>query len=148
MRKMFFILFIIGSLCTLNSCNRKSSSGSDAKGIQFEKGSLNEVLSKAKIKGKPVFMDVYASWCGPCREMERTVFRDAKVAEFFNANFINYRVDGEKGEGVNIVKKYRIQGYPSLIYLDADGKPIHVEFGAVATSGFLNMGKKALQKVR
>ncbi|MFN4256425.1 MAG: thioredoxin family protein, partial [Saprospiraceae bacterium] len=70
-----------------------------AQGMNFEHGTWAEVLAKAKAENKPIFMDAYTVWCGPCKMMSNQTFPDAKVAELFNARFVNVKVDMEKGEG-------------------------------------------------
>lgn len=160
-RIILFLLVLTTALITFDSCSRsssKSSSGSkssgssssstaDANGIKFESGSLESVLSKAKQTGKPIFIDMYASWCGPCREMEKKVFTNKEVAKFFNTNFISYRIDGEKGKGPDLVKRFRVMGYPSLIYLAPDGQLIHNEMGALSTQELIRQGRQALMKM-
>jgi thiol:disulfide interchange protein len=68
-------------------------------GIQFFNGTFKEALAAAKAQKKPLFFDAYASWCGPCKTMEREVYTDPKVAAYFNEKFISIKVDMEKGEG-------------------------------------------------
>ena len=63
--------------------------------IKFEESSFASILAKAKAEKKLVFMDAYASWCGPCKLMEKNVFTDKNVADFYNKNFVNARIDME-----------------------------------------------------
>jgi uncharacterized protein YyaL (SSP411 family) len=53
---------------------------------------------------KPIFVDCYTSWCAPCKKMEQTVFVNDTVYKFYNEHFINFKVDMEKGEGVEMKK--------------------------------------------
>ena len=57
--------------------------------IEFFKGTFEEALAKAQAEEKLVFVDAYTVWCGPCKWMSKNTFTDAKVAEYFNENFIN-----------------------------------------------------------
>lgn len=149
--KSLFSLLITLSLITISisSCNRNSSSNnsnsSKVAGIRFETASYKQVLDKAKKTNKPVFIDIYATWCGPCKMMERTVFSDKKVGDFHNANFINYRIDGEKGEGRDLVKQFRVAGYPTLLYVDGNGKVLRSEIGALEKQDLLQVSKAVLQ---
>ena len=89
--------------------------------IKFETGTLAAALEKAKQENKPLFVDVHAVWCGPCKRMAATAFTDTKVADFYNANFISLKLDGEKNDGPSVMAKYGITAYPTLLYFNADG---------------------------
>ncbi|MDO5615308.1 MAG: DUF255 domain-containing protein, partial [Cruoricaptor ignavus] len=92
MKKGFFIIF-----CTLSTFVFSQNS------ISFEdKSSFQEILSKAKKENKLVFMDAFATWCGPCKMMEKNIFPKENVKSYYNTNFINARFDMEKGEGREI----------------------------------------------
>ena len=65
--------------------------------IQFQELPFKEIIAKAKKEKKLVFIDAYASWCGPCKMMEKNIFPQKSVREYFNTNFINARFDMEKG---------------------------------------------------
>ncbi|MDO8970421.1 MAG: thioredoxin family protein, partial [Saprospiraceae bacterium] len=60
-----------------------------AQGIEFFSGTWPEALEKAKKEELLIFVDAYASWCGPCKRMAAQTFPDPKAGEFFNANFLN-----------------------------------------------------------
>lgn len=110
MNKRFFLLALIALL----------ASGSYAQ-IKFETGTLAAALEKAKKENKPVFVDVFAVWCGPCKRMAATAFVEPKVAEFYNKHFINVKVDGEKNDGPGVMSQYGITAYPTLLYFQPDG---------------------------
>src|SRR5258705_1367432 len=79
-----------------------------AQGISFEHGNFASVCAKAKKENKLIFIDFYTSWCGPCRHMAETVFKQEDVGSYFSSNFISYKIDAEKGEGRDIAAKYHI----------------------------------------
>jgi thiol:disulfide interchange protein len=114
------------------------------KGIQFFQGTWKEVLEKAKKEKKPIFVDAYTVWCGPCKYMAANVFTDEKVGEYYNKNFINYKFDMEKGEGPEFANKYRITAYPTLLYINAEGKIIHRVVGGKQPEQFIEDGKRAM----
>ena len=74
-------------------------------------------------------MDSYAKWCGPCKRMARDVFTAEEVGDFFNANFVNLKMDMETEEGRLLNKTYQVAVYPTLFILDADGEIILREKG-------------------
>ena len=74
--------------------------------VSFEDTTLAVSLAKAKAANKLIFFDGYATWCGPCKYMSNTVFKQDKVADFFNANFVNVKFDMEKGEGIELAKTF------------------------------------------
>ena len=90
-------------------------------GTVFEKGTLKELLALADEQDKYLFVDVYATWCGPCQIMAKQIFPQQKVGEFFNKTFVNAKFDAEKGEGVDVAKRYSVKAYPTFLILDSDG---------------------------
>ena len=117
------------------------------KGIDFFKGTWEEALEEAKAKDKLIFVDAYAVWCGPCKRMAATVFKDEKVGKFYNANFINMKIDMEKPPGRKFGKKYPVAAFPTLMYIDGNGKLVHKVKGAQQTEAFIKLGKFALTKI-
>lgn len=115
-----------------------------AQGMNFEHGTWAEVLAKAKAENKPIFMDAYTVWCGPCKMMSNQTFPDAKVAELFNARFVNAKVDMEKGEGPGLAQQYGVALYPTLLFLDSDGSVLHRAAGFHGPNEFLELGQIAL----
>jgi thioredoxin 1 len=91
------------------------------KGIEFFDGNFHQALLKSQELNKPIFLDVYATWCGPCKQLKKTTFKDEKVGKYFNENFINIAIDGETAEGQELIRKYSIRSYPSLLILDSKG---------------------------
>lgn len=104
-----------------------------AAGIQFETGTWAEILAKAKQQNKYVFVDAYTTWCGPCKWMDKNVFPTAEAGEYFNKNFVNAKIDMEKGEGLEIAKTYSVQAYPTYLYVDGDGNLVHRVVGSIIT---------------
>jgi thiol-disulfide isomerase/thioredoxin len=106
------------------------SFGLSASKIEFRNLSLAEGLAAAKEEGKPVFIDCYTTWCGPCKWMTANIFTDESVAEYYNENYICLKIDMEKGEGIDIAKNYSVRAYPTLLYLDDSGETLLVSVGA------------------
>lgn len=115
-------------------------------GITFFEGSLKEAQEMAAKEHKIIFMDAYTSWCGPCKRMASEVFSDAEVGKFYNKHFINIKVDMEKGEGPQLASKYRVNSYPTLLFLDDKGEVIHAAKGGRPIDQFIGLGKEALGK--
>jgi thiol-disulfide isomerase/thioredoxin len=114
-------------------------------GIQFVSNTLTfkEILEKAQKENKPIFIDAFAEWCGPCKKMDREVFVASSVGEVYNAKFINVKIDMEKGEGPELAKKYGIQAYPSYLFLDTDGGMLHRSVGYQQPDAFIELANVA-----
>jgi thioredoxin-related protein len=115
--------------------------------INFEKGTWKEVLAKAQKENKPVFVDFYAVWCGPCKFMTKDVFTNPEVADYYNANFLAYKVDAEKEER-ELVASAKIDAYPSLFYYNPQGELITKNVGALDAKGFKKFGEGALANMK
>lgn len=117
--------------------------GLNAQGIVFEKGDFNSAMAKAKAENKLIFMDAYTTWCGPCKWMSKNVFTADNVGSYYNENFINVKIDMEKGEGIDLAKKYEVNAYPTLLYIDGNGDLKHMSIGSRPADDFVDLGKAA-----
>ncbi|MFI0428765.1 thioredoxin fold domain-containing protein [Mariniflexile sp. HMF6888] len=113
-------------------------------GIHFKTGDWTSVLALAKTTNKLIFVDVYTTWCGPCKWMDKNTFQDKEVANYFNAKFISYKLDAEKGEGVELSKKFRVTSFPYLLFVDKEGKLVIRQSGALDIKEMLEFGEKAI----
>ena len=102
----------------------KSDDKKNDKGIIFIENSWIEALHQAQVQSKYIFVDAYATWCGPCNLLKATTFKDKKVAAFYNEHFINLSMDMERGEGPDLANQWGITAYPTLIVFDSNGKPV------------------------
>jgi len=100
-----------------------------SQGIVFLRNDWQNVLAQAKAQKKLIFVDVYTTWCGPCKEMDKKTFTESSVGEKFNTNFINYRIDAEKGFGITLAKRYNITSYPTCLFVDPSENLIYKQEG-------------------
>jgi thiol-disulfide isomerase/thioredoxin len=120
------------------------TSFSQNRSIQFETKTFEEIKSIAKSQNKLIFLDAYTSWCGPCKFMAKNIFTNDTVADFYNARFINAKIDMEKGEGIELAKKYQVRCYPNLLYINGDGEIVHRVGGMRKTGDFVQLGQTAI----
>jgi len=113
-------------------------------GIKFGKQSFAQTLEQAKKENKLIFLDAFASWCGPCKLLDKNVFPKKEVGDYFNAKFLNLHIDMEKGEGIEIAKKYGIYSYPTLLFIDGDGKVVYKAAGYMSPQELISIAKEAL----
>lgn len=118
-----------------------------AQGIKFYQGTWNQLLSDAAKTHKPFFVDIYATWCGPCKAMAAKTFKDATVAEYVDQHFLAYQIDAEKGEGISLAEKFRINAYPTVIFFNQKGEEVGREVGFENAETFLQSMKKYVQKI-
>ncbi len=119
------------------------SMGVFAQGIEFEHGTFDEALAKAKAENKMVFMDCFTVWCGPCKMLSSEVFPQKEVGDYFNANFVSIKMDMEKGEGIELRKKYGVKAFPTLLWLDAEGSLQHKAIGSMQAPALIEVAKTA-----
>ncbi|WIO73526.1 thioredoxin family protein [Porticoccaceae bacterium LTM1] len=115
-----------------------------AEGMTFFYGSFDEALAKAKAEQKLLFVDVYTDWCGPCKMMANNVFPSKGVGDFYNQNFINYKVDAEKEQGPELIERYPAEGYPTYWFINGNGKLVKSKAGAMSAQLFIELGREAL----
>lgn len=142
MRKQILILVGLVSIFTFLSFANKTDETVSKDGIVFEQTNWQQALEKAKTENKFVFVDFYTSWCGYCKKLKRKTFSDKEVGDYYNKNFINIAIDGESEEGISLVKKYGINGYPTLLIVDSNGQLKTKQVGFVEPHILVNFGKR------
>jgi thiol:disulfide interchange protein len=149
MRLLKFSVFVLAIIITA-SCNVSSKSKEKvaAPGIRFIEDDWNLALKKAQAQNKLVFVDIYATWCEPCKMLKQYTFTDSSVGDFFNKNFINISIDGEKGIGPQLARQFSIEGYPTLIVADATGKPVLYTMGYISADYLLQFANEAVKKMQ
>lgn len=132
MKKLFLIIFI----CILSGFAQAKSEE-----VNFIKGTFDEILNLAKTENKIVMIDFFTDWCKWCVELDNVVYKNDEVAQYANANQINWKIDAEKGEGIELAKRYKVTGYPTVIFIQPDGTEIDRIVGYLKPKQFLQMMK-------
>ena len=114
-----------------------------AQGIEFFHGTYEEALQKAQAEGKQIFVDVYTSWCGPCKMMAKNVFTRQEVGDYYNNKFVCLKLDAEKESSHAFFKHYQANGYPSFFWLDARGNLLDTRTGSVSPEDFIRYAEEA-----
>ena len=78
--------------------------------------------------------------------MSENVFTTKEAGDYFNSRFVNIKIDMEKGEGIDIAKKYNIKAYPTFLILDPDGKVVGRVVGGGKLEDFTAKVEKAIKK--
>lgn len=148
MKNLMLIFVSLFFLITVNTQTALAGNpDSESKGIQFFEGTWDEALALAKQENKLIFLDVYATWCGPCKRLKANTFPDPEVGRLYNGNFINVMIDGEKGEGPELRRKYGVRGYPTLMFIDHEGNVVERTSGYRNPDQFLKLGQQVVSRL-
>lgn len=128
------------------------------KGITFEHGlNWSQIKEKAKKDNKFIFVDLFTTWCGPCKYMSATVFPQTKVGDFFNSKFVNTKIQMDKTdkdseevkawyeEAERFGKDYKIAAYPTFLIFNPQGELVHRMVGGGDADEFIERCKDALK---
>lgn len=128
------------------------------KGITFEHGlNWSQIKEKAKKENKFIFVDLFTTWCGPCKYMSASVFPQTKVGDFFNSKFVNAKIQMDKTdkdseevkawyeEAERFGKDYKIAAYPTFLIFNPQGELVHRMVGGGDADEFIERSKDALK---
>ena len=140
-RNMVGIVFFAAALyTTVAGLQAHIESAQDRPATQNQGGSIQwlsyseAVLSRASQEAKPVFIDFYADWCAPCKELDVHTFTAPEVVTR-SKEFYMLKIDltsAENPQAEFLRKKYQARGVPTLVFLGPDGQ----EFTRSSWNGF------------
>ena len=115
-------------------------------GVKFMEGNFQEALEIAKQQNKMLFVDVYTSWCGPCRWMSEEVLQTPEAAKYFDKYFVCFKIDAEKGDGMAFAEEYGVRAYPTFLMILPDGTLRHKIVGADTLHIFISRVARGLKE--
>ncbi|MBD0832496.1 thioredoxin family protein [Aestuariibaculum sediminum] len=109
---------------------------------------LEQALELQKKTPKKIMMDVYTSWCGPCKMLDKNTFHNADVVDYVNKHYYAVKFDAEGNEEVNykgktfanpgykpelanrrnspheLTRYFQVSAYPTIVFMDEEGELI------------------------
>ena len=122
-----------------------------AKGDKLSWMAFDAAAEKAKRENKHMIVDVYTTWCGWCKVMDRQTYGNAEVANYLTENFVLAKVNGEssaelhyKGEAMSeraFARKVGVTGFPTTYFLKPDADIIGGAPGFITPDNFIIYAK-------
>lgn len=114
--------------------------------VKFETRSTDAVRALAEQQGKLVFIDLYASWCPPCRMMERQVFSREDVGRFMEQRFVCAKYDTDQSVGRELLRRYGEGAVPTFLIFDTAGELLGRMQGASSAEEFMEGIRTILER--
>ncbi|MBI4548602.1 MAG: DUF255 domain-containing protein [Ignavibacteriae bacterium] len=138
-RYSFFILFLATSFIQ----------GGDKTEVKWL--ALETALTEAKKSDKKLLLDFYTTWCGWCKRLDKDVYGNEEVAKYLNQEYVLVKINAEASNKVKykdstyteiaFASSFGVTGYPTIVFLDAQGEPITSLGGYVPADRFLPIVK-------
>ena len=110
----------------------------------FYTGSYDNLIREAKKQKKAIILDFWAAWCGPCQKLDKETFSNKELGNYLKDNFLIYKVDIDTFDGMEIVDRFSIDVFPTLIVFDPKTGQVG-KFKGFYPPGYL---QKELEKIQ
>jgi thioredoxin-related protein len=157
MKKLLCLLLIHPLLINAQIMQTRNEQHPDEKGITWSEGlTWEQVKAKAKAENKYIFVDYFATWCAPCKYMDKEVYSKDNVGDYFNNKFISLKVqkDTTNADSDNtkllyavareLETNYKINALPTHFFFSPNGKIVHRGKGARNDTDFLGLAANSL----
>ncbi len=114
--------------------------------VKFHTGEISQLYAEAKSSDNLVFMDLYASWCPPCKMMERDVFSREDVGEFMAKNFVSAKYNVDEKIGGELSRQYGVSSIPTYLIFNKDGQMVGRITGAMSYKEFIANMQQIIDK--
>lgn len=99
----------------------------------------DRALSEARNNNKLILVDLYADWCGPCRQIDAKVFDNPQVRHVLTNHFISVKIDVDKpGRNNELANQFGTRSIPHVVFLNSAGEKLYEFTGFVSASVFLD----------
>lgn len=112
-------------------------SGSFAGNVIIENKSFDELKQMSKAANKNLYVDVYTTWCGPCKKMENETFSQPEVQKAFAKDYIAAKIDLETPNGTMLGALFEIQSIPTSLFFNIEGELLGIYKGAYPKEEFI-----------
>jgi len=93
-------IFTIACLSALLGLQGIGQNATETKKMEIEWLSWEEAISRNEVEPKKIFVDVYTDWCGWCKKMDKSTFKDSKVVESLSDGFYAVKFNAEQRESI------------------------------------------------
>ncbi|MCB0515626.1 MAG: thioredoxin family protein [Chitinophagales bacterium] len=111
----------------------------------FQEMSFEQALNLAAETGKPIFVETYATWCKPCKWMEKNTFKDEELTQLMQDYYIAIRLDVDR-EGKRFANEYGVRMVPTMFFLNSEGKVLRAVEGAQEAKDLLKIGSNIVKR--
>lgn len=135
------LIVLMAVFAAIVSCNNNAHAE-----IKWEKD-LATAKKKAKEKNVPIMIDVYTDWCTWCKELDKNTYANKEVIDAAK-KMVSIKLNPETSqEGAEIAQRYGVQGFPTILFISADGFVLENVGGYVEGAAFVPYMKKAEEKL-
>ena len=111
----------------------------------FEDLSFDAALARAKSEDKVVMVDFFTTWCGPCKKLDQTTWKDKAVQSWLEERTIALKIDAEKERA--LAAKYKVRAFPTMLFIDPDGSVVGTITGYHDAKTFIAVASRRIEGI-